>query len=143
MKKLKSFLFFLFFFPSFVFAIFNPEFAEKFYQFFQKIFDLLFTLALFLTVIFLVWAGFNFITAGGNPEKVEKGKRIILYCLIGFLVAILSKGTTLFLAQKLGVKVEKWYQKKEQAEYFPADLPNQFLGVDVMPISGEKVPPPP
>lgn len=34
-------------------------------------------------VFWIIWAGFNFITAQGNPAKIEVAKRRLLWSLIG------------------------------------------------------------
>jgi len=41
--------------------------------------------------LLLVWGGVTFITASGDPSKVEKGKKIILWTIVGLLIVLLSK----------------------------------------------------
>jgi hypothetical protein len=53
--------------------------------------DVIFYLLLFLAVI-IVFAGVLIVTAGGEAEKVERAKRMILYSVIGIVVALLAKG---------------------------------------------------
>lgn len=43
-----------------------------------------------LTIIFLIWAGFNYISAFGKDEKIEKGKLGMFWALVGLLVVLLS-----------------------------------------------------
>lgn len=45
-------------------------------------------LLLTVAVIFFIIAGYLFVTATGNPEQYEKAKKMVLYGLIGVLVAL-------------------------------------------------------
>lgn len=49
---------------------------------------LLFTGA--ITILFLIWSGFNYITAFGKDEKIEKGKLGVFWSLVGLLIILLS-----------------------------------------------------
>jgi predicted DNA repair protein MutK len=51
-----------------------------------------YTLLLVVGVIALTWAGFMFVTANGEPEKMNKAKMMVVYALIGILLATLSRG---------------------------------------------------
>ncbi|MFA6392324.1 MAG: hypothetical protein WCW66_06320 [Patescibacteria group bacterium] len=41
-------------------------------------------------VIMILYAGFTWMTAGGNEEKIEKAKKIISAAIIGLVIIILS-----------------------------------------------------
>jgi hypothetical protein len=43
-----------------------------------------------VTIIFLILSGFNYITAFGKDEKIEKGKRGIFWSLFGLLIILAS-----------------------------------------------------
>lgn len=51
-----------------------------------------FTLALFLLPVIIVTGGIFFITAGGNPSKIETGKKIITLGIIGFIITLAANG---------------------------------------------------
>lgn len=51
-----------------------------------------FTIVLIVAVWFFIWAGFNFVTANGDTEKIGKARSQVLYGVIGVLVAALAKG---------------------------------------------------
>jgi len=34
-------------------------------------------------VLWIIWAGFNFVTAQGNPKKIEEAKQRLLWSLVG------------------------------------------------------------
>jgi len=50
-----------------------------------------FNVVVILAAIFLVYAGFTFLTAGGNPEKTSHSFNILMYSLVGLGIAILAK----------------------------------------------------
>lgn len=47
-----------------------------------------------LSVFIMVWGGFNFMTSGGDSEKVKEGKDRILWGAIGLAIALLAKSIT-------------------------------------------------
>lgn len=51
-----------------------------------------FTILLVVAVIFLIIAGFWFVTASGDPEKVTKARGMLINALIGIAIALLAKG---------------------------------------------------
>jgi hypothetical protein len=51
-----------------------------------------YTLLLVVGVIAITWAGFMFITANGDPEKINKARMMVVYSIIGILFAALSRG---------------------------------------------------
>ena len=66
--------------------------------------DLLAWLMGFLALIaflFLIWWGFQFLTAGGDEEKVKKGKTIIIQSLLGLFVIWIAWGLVSWLIQGL------------------------------------------
>lgn len=47
-------------------------------------------IAAFVVVIFFLYAGFLFVTAGGNDDQINKAKGIVKWGLIGVVVMILA-----------------------------------------------------
>lgn len=45
-----------------------------------------------LAVIMVLVGAFQLVTSSGNPEKVSKGKKTIMWAAIGFLLAMLAGG---------------------------------------------------
>lgn len=43
-----------------------------------------------VAVIYLIWAGYQYITAAGDPEKATKAKNAIIHSVIGIVVIVLS-----------------------------------------------------
>lgn len=42
-------------------------------------------------VFMIIWAGFNFVTAGGDQEKVSAAKKTILGATVGLIIALLAQ----------------------------------------------------
>ena len=54
-----------------------------------------------LAVLFILYAAFLFITAAGNEDQVNKAKSILLYGVIGIVVAALAYGAASFVVSFL------------------------------------------
>lgn len=63
----------------------------------DKIANIIFTLLLAIAGVMIVVAGLRFVFAGGNPEEVSKARDVIMYALIGIIVAFLAKGIVWFI----------------------------------------------
>jgi hypothetical protein len=57
----------------------------------------LFWILLAISIVFIVYAGILFVTAAGKTEQVEQARHIILYAVIGIIVAMLAYGIRAFL----------------------------------------------
>ena len=55
-----------------------------------RIINILLAIAGLVAVVFLIIGGFRYITAGGNEEAAEAGKKTIINAIIGIVVIILS-----------------------------------------------------
>ena len=51
-----------------------------------------FNIAIIIAAIYLVYAGWQYITAGGDDEKMKKGLNTLVRALIGVGIALLAKG---------------------------------------------------
>lgn len=52
-------------------------------------------------VIVIIIGGFNFVTSGGDPQKVSTAKNTILYAVIGLIVAVLAQAVVVLVLSKL------------------------------------------
>jgi len=53
--------------------------------------DWIFYSLLALVSVFTIYGGFLIVTAGGDSEKVNKGRDFVIYATVGLIVAFLSK----------------------------------------------------
>jgi len=58
-----------------------------------------FNIVIILGVIFVIYAGFTYITSGGDPTKTKKALQILMYALIGIAIAILAKALIRLVAE--------------------------------------------
>jgi hypothetical protein len=70
----------------------NPLQADDFGELIDSVINIIFNLSLLLAPLMIVVAGFLFVTAAGNPNRVNTAKRIVLWTAVGFLIILLSKG---------------------------------------------------
>ena len=82
----------------------NPLKWDSFTGLLNAIIDFLFNISLGVAPIMIIVAGFYFITAEGDPEKVKTAKQIILWTLVGLLVIIGAKGLIALFGQIFGVQ---------------------------------------
>ena len=65
--------------------------------------DFLLTIALIICPLMIVIGGFYFITAGGDPAKATKGRKIMIYAVIGLVIILISKGLVTAVKKAVGV----------------------------------------
>ncbi|MSR76302.1 MAG: hypothetical protein EXS68_01795 [Candidatus Ryanbacteria bacterium] len=54
----------------------------------ELLFSAAVTIAFPIAVIFILWSGFLFVSAGGNPEKIKTARTTLLWAIIGLTVII-------------------------------------------------------
>ena len=64
-------------------------------------------LAIPLAVLFIIYGGFVIMTAGGNPSKMEEGKKIMKAAVIGLIIAFLSALIVTTVFKLLPVRQER------------------------------------
>ncbi len=60
------------------------------FELITKVLKIMLTLAGALAVVWLVIGGYQYITAGGNDEQAEKGRKTLLNATIGVVVVIMA-----------------------------------------------------
>lgn len=66
----------------------NPIEADNIQELFQAIIDIVLVFAIPIIVFFIIYAGFLYVTARGNPSTIEQAHKALLYALIGGLLII-------------------------------------------------------
>lgn len=62
-----------------------------------SIFNWAYGMAALTAVIFIVVAGISYATANGDPAKIQKAHRTILFSVIGLIVVLLAAAITNFV----------------------------------------------
>jgi hypothetical protein len=66
----------------------NDTFStSSFYTIVDNIANFVFGFIVILSIIFLVWGGIQYVTAGGDEAVIEKAKSTITYAIIGLFIA--------------------------------------------------------
>lgn len=81
----------------------NPIKSSSFADLLGRLLNFLFNIAIVLTPIMAIVAGFYFLTAAGDPSKVKKAQDVLLWTAVGFGVILLSKGLVSVLQSILGI----------------------------------------
>ncbi len=77
---------------DFTLRIPNPFDADTLPEIIDNLIGLIFAASIVLVALMVIVAGFLFVTAAGNPEKVAQAKKIITWALVGLFIVLLSKG---------------------------------------------------
>jgi len=84
----------VFFFSCFAFAettIPNPVPWDTLEELIGRLIEWIIGIALVVAPLIIVFAGFSYATAGGDPSKIEKAKTMLLYAAVGMAVVLLAK----------------------------------------------------
>jgi len=111
MMRIKKLIFVLVIFASLfplitegqIVEIKNPIEADNFWELLDALIDVIFILSIPVGTIMFIVAGFYFIAAAGDPEKITTAKKMVLYTLIGLLIVFCAKGLVILLLKALGV----------------------------------------
>ena len=80
----------------------NPINACSFEDLVNNLINFVFYIALALTPLMIIFGAFFLLTAGEDPKRVETGRRIIIYTLIGFTIILLAKGLVALIRGIMG-----------------------------------------
>lgn len=58
----------------------------------------------FAAVFFIVYAGFEFVTSGGDPKKVQGARQTMTFAIIGLLIVLFSFSIILFIGYLTGTR---------------------------------------
>ena len=81
----------------------NPLSAPDFKTIVDTVVDFIIKLAVVIAPIFIIYAGYLFMTSGGEPGKITTARNVIMYVVIGLAILLLSKGLVMVLISVIGV----------------------------------------
>lgn len=88
--------------PSGGFQIPNPLKDDTIPEILNTVAGFLYTLAIAVVTIMVLWGGFQILTAAGSPERIDRGKKTLLYAVIGTVVILIAGGIADLTADILG-----------------------------------------
>jgi hypothetical protein len=56
----------------------------------NRVAQMIFYAMMIFVIAFVIWGGFTILTSSGNDEKVNKGKGLITYAIIGLIIAMFA-----------------------------------------------------
>ena len=77
--------------------------VEGIFDVIGKVTNYFFTALIVLAVIFIILAGFTFLTASGDPVKLSKAKNQLLWALVAVAIGALSRGLVEIVKGLMGV----------------------------------------
>ncbi len=83
-------------------VICNPIQACDFAELVDGIIGFIFLVAVGLAPLMIIIGAFYILTAGADPKRVETGKNIILYTVIGFTIILLGRALVYVIQNILG-----------------------------------------
>lgn len=69
----------------------GDEGTDKANKLIAKIINILSIIVGIIAVIMIIYAGFKYITSGGNQENVKAAKNILIYAIIGLVIVALAQ----------------------------------------------------
>lgn len=100
--KLKIIIYFLLVAPLMALAQLPQAGPGSWGELGMNIFNFVLNLVIPAAIIAIIWAGIQFLTAGGNEARVTKAKGTLTWAIIGLVVALLAKGLMNLIANVLG-----------------------------------------
>lgn len=65
----------------------------------------IFALAGIILLFVLIWGGFELLTSGGDPKKVESGKGKITHAIVGFVIIFVAYWLVQILETIFGIQI--------------------------------------
>jgi hypothetical protein len=84
-------------------AIPNPLKTICFSGILDSILNVIFTLSLIVVPFMVIYAGFLFVSGGGNPEQITRARNTLIWTAVGFGVILIAKGLPFILKDILGI----------------------------------------
>lgn len=84
------------------FEIINPLKASTTTGILTAVGDFIFTIGFALVTVMVLWAGFQILTAAGNPSQIDAGKRTLLWAVLGTVVILIAGGIAKLIENILG-----------------------------------------
>lgn len=67
----------------------------------QTLLAVIFGVAAAIAILVIVIAGFNLVTGGGDPEKIARSKKTIIFALVGLAIALSAEFIVLTVLNRL------------------------------------------
>ena len=82
----------------------NPLAAENFNELIDALLSWIFWLSIPIAVIMIIYSGIQILLSGGDPTKVTKGKKILLWVVVGLAAIFIGRGFIALIESILNLK---------------------------------------
>lgn len=89
--------------PASTFCIPNPLKFQSLADLLNAILNFLITIGAPIATIMIVYAGFTYIFAAGEPQKITQARAILLWTAVGYSIILVAKGILAVIKDVLGV----------------------------------------
>lgn len=83
-------------------TLLNPLGTESIIEIVNRVLNFLIYISVPILALMILVGGFQILTARDSPEKVQNGRKTIMWASIGFVVILASKGVALILLKIIG-----------------------------------------
>ena len=80
----------------------GPQSGSAVLETIDAITDWIFAILMVIAVIYLIMGAYQFVTGGGEPEKVNEARKKLLYAIIGIVLALAANGVDNVLGNIIG-----------------------------------------
>ena len=84
--------------------IVNPLKTKSIAELIDRIVNYIIGIATLIFPLIIIYGAWQFLSTGGDMEKVTTARKTISYAIIGYILILLSKGITMIVAEFLGAK---------------------------------------
>jgi hypothetical protein len=84
-------------------CICNPIESGTFEGIITNLIDFIFRIAIVVAPLMIIVGGALFVSAGGDLQKVEQAKKIILWTIVGFIIVLLARGISDLIETIIGI----------------------------------------
>lgn len=88
--------------PNFQDLPVGPQSGSVVLETIDAITDWIFAILMVIAVIYLIMGAYQFVTGGGEPEKVNEARKKLLYAIIGIALALAANGVDDVLGNIIG-----------------------------------------
>jgi hypothetical protein len=83
-------------------ALVNPLQVDSLEELFGKILDAIIQIGTMVLVLMIVFVGFKFVVARGNPEEISSARSALMWTVIGGLILLGAKAIQLVITETVG-----------------------------------------
>ncbi|MBI4217378.1 MAG: hypothetical protein HY603_01055 [Parcubacteria group bacterium] len=81
----------------------GPTTVQELLNVLDKVVNLVFTGLIILSVFFIIFAAFQFVTAGGDPAAIVQARQKLIWAAVGIIVALIARALPVVIRSATGL----------------------------------------